>query len=349
MTSKWFLIIALVVIVYVIVRGGDDKFASSSSQLNYDRMAVSQGMTAAASDLDLEKDLDVSLLPDIGKQVIREAAQRGLQKQAFLENVVQEVGNRVRQISTIDLNDDGKVDPILVKPEPVEGEQYILLSLRVPAPAAYPLPAAGDTSGWKKVEQLEVATMTVAFDEKALTVQAQGNKHVYPNSGGNQYVAHDRTSSFLQMYIGMRMMQWMFYPRYYGFYGPGYGYGMYRPMGVAAVRSSRGAAVSRYSSSSASRSSAIRSRSGAAPTSQYSRTYSKQSPKSLNQVRSNRSFQRRQAAATRSGGFGRSTSRGSTAARSRSFAPRASGSRFGGFGRGFGRSSFGGGGFRFGK
>jgi hypothetical protein len=346
-SHHWFLIIAVGVVVYVLTQGGDEKYAASP-RIDYDRLAVSQGMTAEAAALDLQKDLDIALLPDIGKQVIREAAQQGLQKQAFLERVVQEVGNRVRQISTIDLNDDGTVDPILVKPEAVEGEQYMLLSLRVPAPGAYPLPAAGDTSGWKKVEQLEVATMTVALNDKALTVQAQGNRHVYPNSAGNHYSAHDRSSSFLQMYMGMRMMEWMFFPRYYGFYGAGYGYGMYRPMPVATMMSRRGAATSRYSSSSASRTSAIRSRSGAAPSSQYSRTYSKQAPKSLNQVRSTRSFQRRQAATSRSGGFGRSGGRGSSPARSRSFASRTS-SRSGGFGRGFGRSSFGGGGFRFGK
>jgi hypothetical protein len=254
----------------------------------------------------------------------------------------------VRQISTIDLNDDGTVDPILVKPEAVEGEQYMLLSLRVPAPGAYPLPAANDAGGWKKVEQLEVATMTVSLNDKALTVQAQGNKHMYPNSAGNHYAAHDRSSSFLQMYMGMRMMEWMFFPRYYGFYGAGYGYGMYRPMPVGTMMGRRGAATSRYSSSRASQTSSIRSRSGATPTSQYSRTYSKQAPKSLNQVRSTRSFQRRQAATSRAGGFGRSGGRGTSPSRSRGFASRTS-SRSGGFGRGFGRSSFGGGGFRFGK
>ena len=123
---------------------------------------------------------------------------------------------------------------------------------------------------------------------------------------------------------------------------------MYRPMGVGTMMGRRGAAVSRYSSSRASQSSSIRSRSGATPTSQYSRTYSKQAPKSLNQVRSTRSFQRRQAATSRGGGFGRSGGRGTSPSRSRGFASRTS-SRSGGFGRGFGRSSFGGGGFRFGK
>ncbi len=342
----WFLIIAIGVLVYVFTRSGEQQFASAS--IDYDRMAVSQGMTAEAAALDLQKDLDVSLLPDIGRQVIREAAQKGLQKQAFLEQVIQEVGNRVREISTIDLNDDKIVDPLLVKPEPVEGEQYMLLSLRVPAPGAYPLPAASDRAGWKKVEVLEVATMTVALDDKSLTVEARGNQHVYPNQTNNHYVSHDRSPSFLQMYFQMRMMQWMFFPRYYGFYGPGYGYGMYRPMGVGMAMGRRGGVVSSrgYASSRASGSPAIRSRSGAAPRSAYSRTYSSQAPKSLNQVRSSRSFARRQAGGTRSGGFGRSQSRTRSGGFGRSSGSR---SRFGGFGRGFSRGGFGGGGFRGGK
>ncbi|MCZ6628900.1 MAG: hypothetical protein O7E56_11820 [SAR324 cluster bacterium] len=344
-SHHWFLIIAVGVVVYVLTRGGDEQFAATS-RIDYDRLAVSQGMTSEASALDLAKDLDIALLPDIGKQVIREAAQRGLQKQAFVEHVIQEVGNRVREISTIDLNNDGTVDPVLIKPEAVEGEQYMLLSLRVPAPKSYPLPAASDTAAWKKVETLEVATMTVALNNKELTVQAQGNQHVYPNSSGNHYVAHDRSASFLQMYIGMRMMSWMFFPRYYGFWGPGYGYGMYRPMGVPMAMGRRGGMISSrgYSSSSASRSSAVRSRSGATPRSQYSRTYSSKAPKSLSQVRSSRSFQRRSSTGTRGGGFGRSATRSS----SRSFS-RSTSRSSGGFGRGFGRSSFGGGGFRFGK
>ncbi len=356
-SHHWFLIIALAVIVYVITRGGEERYASAP-RLDYDRLAVSQGITAEAAALDLQKDLDVALLPDLGKQVIREAAKRGLQKQAFLEYVVQEVGNRVREISTIDLNGDGTVDPVLVKPEPVEGEQYMLLSLRVPAPGAYPLPKAGDTSGWKKVETLEVATMTVALSSEQLTVQAKGNSHLYPSAGGANHVVHDRSPSFLQMYVTMRMMSWMFYPRYYGFYGPGFGYGMYRPMAVPVAVGRRGGAISNrgYSRGASSSTSAIRNKAGAAPKSQYSRTYSKTPPKSLSQVRSSRRFQRGTAAAGRSGGFGRgaagrgsSVGRATTPSRSRSFAPRRASRSFGGFGRGsFGRG-FGGGGMRFGK
>ncbi len=353
-TYHWFLIIAVVVISYVVLQGGEEKYRSAAPRLDYDRLAVTQGLTAEAAALDLQKDLDISLLPELGKQVIREAAQKGLQKQAFLEYTIREVGNRVREISTIDLNGDDVVDPVLVKPEPIEGEQYVLLSLRVPAPKAYPLPPASDSAAWKKVETLEVATMTVALNKEQLTVQAQGNQHVYPGAGGRNYTAYDRTPSFLQMYFTMRMAQWMFFPRYYGFYGAGFGYGMYRPMAVPMAVGRRAGAVSSrgYSSSRGSSTSAIRSRSGAAPQSRYSQVYSKQAPKSLSQVRSSRSFQRRTGTAGRAGGFGRSgatAGRATTAGRSRGFGTRSAGRGFGGFGRGFGRSSFGGGGMRFGK
>jgi hypothetical protein len=351
--SHWFLIIAAVAILYVFFKGGDDKY-QRSARINYDTVAVSDRMTAEARGLDLEKDLDVSLLPDIGKQSIREAAQAGLKEQAFLQHVMRGVSNRVREISTIDLNSDGTADPILIKPEPAGDEGYVLLSLEVPAPGAYPLPSAGDQAAWKKVETLEVATMTVALNDKELTVQARGNRHMYPNSYGNNYYAHDRSGSFLQTYIALRMASWMFYPRYYGFYGAGYGYGFYRPYGVGMIRGSRGGVYSSrgYSRAASSRTPAVRSRSGAAPRSAYSRAYSKTPPKSLNQLRSSRSFSRRQGGSTAAGGFGR----GRSGSGSRQFRPtsryasqRSTSRGFGGFGRGSSRSFFGGGGRRFGK
>jgi len=344
--SHWFLIIAVVALGYVFLKGGDEKF--SGAQIDYDRLAVSQGLSQQAVDLNLEKDLDVSLLPGIGKQVIREAAQKGLKEQAFLEYAINEVGNRVREISTIDLNGDDVVDPILVKPEPQEGEQYALLSLRVPAHDAYPLPSAGDGEAWKKVETLEVATMSIALNDEALTVQAQGNQHVYPNSAGQTHVVRDSTPSFMSMYFTMRMMDWMFFPPMFGFWGPGYGYGGYRQMGVGNVASQREARASNrgYEKSARTNTSAIRSRSGSAPTSQYSRAYASKPPRSLNQLKSSASFQRRQAASTGSGGFGRQKSQmGSRSG----FSNQRKASGFGGFGRGASRSGFGGGGLRFGK
>ena len=341
-SSHLFLALAVIVLGYVFLKGGDE---SGGNSLNYDQLAVSQGLTQEAVDLNLEKDLDVSLLPDIGKQVIREAAEKGYKEQEFLGYTIREVGNRVREISTIDLNGDDVVDPILVKPEPQEGEKFALLSIRVPAHDAYPLPAAQDAEAWKKVETLEVATMTVALDEKALTVQAQGNQHMYPNAAGQNYVARDTTSSFLSMYFTMRMLDWMFFPSMYGFWGPGYGYGNYHPMGVGQVAGQRNSTVSSrgYSKTQGTATSAVRSRAGAAPTSQYSRAYSSAPPKSLNQLKSSAGFQRRQSAAVRSGGFG------SSAGRQQGLSTRRAPSGFGGFGRGSSSSSFGGGGMRFGK
>ncbi len=314
-THHWFLVIAVVAILWIFFRGGEKRYEGRRS-LDYDRLAVSQGLTAEAAQLDLARDLDVALLPEIGKQAIRDAAQQGLREQGFLEFVIRQVSDRVREISTIDLNGDEIADPILVKPEPQEGEQYVLLSLRVPAHDAYPLPKAGDTAAWKDVETIEVASMSITLDEQALTVQAQGNQHVYPNQNQQHYVARDTTSSFLTMYMGMRMMEWMFFPRMYGFYGPGYGYGFYRPYGVGAIAGQRAGIVSsrNYQRSAPAANSAIRSRGGAAPRSQYSRAFANRAPRSLNQLRSSTRFRQRQVSA-RSGGFGR-TGRGGALSRS---------------------------------
>ena len=350
-TYHWFLIAAVVAIGYVIFRGGGDRYVQTQPRLNYDTVVVSQGMTAQAQALNLEKQLDISLLPGIGKAAIRDAAGKGLKEQAFLQAVMRDVSDRVSEISTIDLNKDGKTDPILIKPEPAEGEQYVILSIRVPAQNAYPLPQAGDTAAWRKVETFEVATMTVSLTEKELTVQARGNRHVYPNSYNRHHYAYDRQSSFLQTYMTMRMMEWMFFPRYYGFYSPGWGYGYYRPMGVGMRMSRRSAAIGRrgYSSSSYSSQSVVRGRSGGRPTSSYSSKYSRTAPRSMNQLRSSRSFSRRQSGRIAGrGGFGRSG--GSRYAPSARYSSRRSSSRgFGGFGRGSSRSFFSGGGGRFGK
>ena len=350
----WFFIIAVVAIGYVFFQGRGDRYTQPQRRLDYNTVAVSQGITDQARALNLEKELDVSLLPEIGKAAIREAAGRGLKEQEFLQAVMRDVSDRVSEISTIDLNKDSKTDPILIKPEPAGNEQYVILSIRVPAQNAYPLPSAGEAEAWRKVETFEVATMTVALNKKELTVQAKGNRYVYPNSYNRNYYAYDRQPSFLQTYLTLRMVEWMFFPRYYGFYGPGYGYGFYRPMGISNRMSRRSAAIGRrgYSSSRSSSQSVVRGRSGGTPASSYSRANSRTPPRSLSQLRSSRSFSRRQSGRVAGrGGFGRSGG-GRFAPSSRYSSQRSSPRGFGGFGRfgrGSSRGSFGGGGRRFGK
>src|SRR3990167_10969990 len=100
----WLLIAAAVFLAWNYFR--DDDIAQRRVPLNYDQVAVSEGLTAEAQALDLSDDLDVSLLPAIGKQAIRDAAQQGLKEQAFLQAVLRQVSDRVHEISTIDLNGD---------------------------------------------------------------------------------------------------------------------------------------------------------------------------------------------------------------------------------------------------
>jgi hypothetical protein len=350
--SSWFLVITVALIGYVLLKGGEERFAGSARKLDYDVVAVSQGLTPQAQALNLERQLEVSLLPEIGKQAIREAAGRGLKEQAFLESVLRDVSDRVREISTIDLNGDETADPILVKPEPGGEEGYVVLSLRVPAPEAYPLPPASDQAAWKDVETFEVATMTVSLSEQELAVEAQGNRHLYPDSAGQHYIAYDRSPSFLQTYFAIRMLDWMFFPHSYGFWGPGWGYGAYRPLGVPAVLNRRASTISSrgYQGAPSTAGPVVRSRSGAAPRSAYSRAFSSQPPRSLEQLRSSRSFARRAPSArVGTGGFGRGGTAGRSAAPGRYSSTRAAPRGFGGFGRGSLGSSFRGGGLRFGK
>ena len=74
-THNWFLVIAVVLVGYVLWRGGDDRF-SSRRQLNYDTVAISDGLSAKALELDLQRDLDPALLPELGREAIRAAAQK---------------------------------------------------------------------------------------------------------------------------------------------------------------------------------------------------------------------------------------------------------------------------------
>ncbi|HKI98798.1 MAG TPA: hypothetical protein VKB51_10020 [bacterium] len=345
-SSTWFLIFAAALIAYVIFQGGERRFAGQAQSLNYDVVAVSNGMTAQAQQLNLQKDLDVSLLPEIGKQAIRDAAQQGLKQQAFLEAVLREVSDRVHDISTIDLNGDGTADPILVRPEPGGSEGYVLLSLEVPAPGAYPLPAAGDAEAWKKVDKIEVATMTISLNKQQLAVQATGNQYAYPDSYQQHYYAYDRSPSFLQTYFAIRMLDWMFFPHYWGFWGPGWGYGYYRPMSVPTVLNRRGTTINNYGyrPATSSRTPVVRSRSGSAPLSRYQRAYSSRPPRALSDLQASRRFARRSPGSTvRSGGFGRGTGSAARAARASRYSGASRAARgFGGYSRGtsrgFGRS-----------
>jgi hypothetical protein len=348
--TTWLLIGAIAVLAWLAFRDKDPE--PPRATLDYNQFAVSEGLSAEAQELNLSGDLDVALLPDIGRQAIREAAQQGLKEQAFLQFVLREVGNRVRETSTIDLNGDGITDPVMVKPEPQAGEQFVLLSLQVPAPDAYPLPEARDQAAWRKVETIEVATMSVALNPQALTVQAQGNPHVYPPSAQQPHSVLDSVPSFLTMYFAMRMLDWMFLPPMWGWWGPGYGYGGYQPPPVGDQLGRRQETIARrgYERTAPRSEPAIRTRAGSAPTSQYGRLYANQRPQALNQLRSSTAFRAREgAAAPRGGGFGRPGTQGrSPAAFSnrlpaspRAFtAPRPFRSRIGGGFGGFGRGGF---------
>ena len=73
-THHWFLVIAVLVIVYVLMRGGEERYASSAPPLNYDRLAVSQGMTAAAPRLAVPIVDETDLFHDPPRSQVRSRA-----------------------------------------------------------------------------------------------------------------------------------------------------------------------------------------------------------------------------------------------------------------------------------
>ena len=166
----------------------------------------------------------------------------------------------------------------------------------------------------------------------------------------NIKTSRNHSPSFLQTYLAIRMMDWLFFPSPWGFYGPGWGYGGYRPRPVPDVAGGRGDALRQrgYERAPAGTSPTVRDRSGAAPRSRYQKATAGQPPRALRDLQASRNFQRGTAAGSSvgKGGFGRPGA-ASPAPSRRYAAPRGIPQASRGFGRaaprgfgGFGRGGF---------
>ena len=291
--------------------------------------------------LDLTENLDPKLIPELMTEAIRETVRENVKEKDFLPTVVTRISNRIRDISTIDLNEDGIADPILVVPNAENsGTDYLVFSILVPDPAEVTtLPPTSNQDAWRDiVENRSIEIMTasaVRSSEDQMTMQSTPNPQMY-QSGGAPYPPYyqtgpSMTSIFLTSMAASMMTNWLFMPSYgYGFYGN------YSPMPVSGVAQNRSAAASSYGRAK-STSTAATSKGG---TSVAGNRFRSTSTKSMNQIKSTRyrSANRKGSA----GGFGRTRSGGkSTAVRRpvprstrrmmRTMTRRRS---FGGFGRG---------------
>ncbi|MBF0433370.1 MAG: hypothetical protein HQK83_18985 [Fibrobacteria bacterium] len=312
--------------------------------------AVGVGQSQVSAKIDLTDKLNPQILPDVLKGVLASIQiNEKPDSKKFQQKVVQRFSTAIMNDAginyAVDLNEDGVVDPLMIKPESVDKEG-VVYSLRVPDPTNHPKDP-GSGADWDNIadnESIELVEVAVSFSEvdKELAISANPNHHVYENSRENtHYTSHysGHHHSWMETYFQYRLFSmvlfgpygWGFGPFYGGYYG-----GYYRPYGSAA-RMSRGAHSSRYAKS-ARTNTGLKTGSGKAL--RGSKSASRTSmPKSIKQMKSRRAMAvRKQKYNGRRGGFGSGKNTG-IARRS------GSGTRTGGFGRSRARS-FGGGGSR---
>ncbi len=294
-----------------------DRYSSSNVGVGVASMSV--------GGLDLKDQLDVSILPSVVEEVYKEGLQAKLKGEELQRHVVRRLSERIREISTVDLNEDQVTDPILIVPE--GDEEYMTYSVRVPNPEEVrALPSGNDASAWEDIAQnksVELVALT-AFPRTTGSSMDKVDIEAKPSSSfytGSPSYHRSFTSDLLQYMIirDLFFRPYWYGPGYYGWYG-----GYYRPYTVAHVSSTR--TVTKYSSGTSSYNS-MKTNSGKTP---------QRSASSLNA--SKKSFSVAKNTATKSsGGFGRSGTP-SSSARSGGFG-RSSSSSSGGFGRGSSSSS----------
>ncbi len=304
-------------------------FAGCQSE-RYTSQNVGSGVSASMETYegaDLSQDLDVSKLPAMISECYKEGLEAKKQKEDLQKYVVQRLAEKVKQISTVDLNKDGNADPVFIIPE--GDDEQMTFSVRVPNPAevtAYP--ELSDKEAWQKIadeQSVEIASVTAVpragADQKIskIDIEAKPSSSFY-NSAPNY---HSSFASDLLTYMIIRDL--FFRPMWWG---PG-SFAPMSPMGVGQVANQRQSTVTKYSSSPSSYNS-IKTDSGRVPT--KSKSSEMASAKSFSVAKDMR------ASSVSSGGFGRSSA-GDSTSRSGGFGRSATGSSSGGFGRSSSSSS----------
>ena len=330
--NKYYTIILLLCFVIPVACVG-----CGADEYNYENVgvAVSKRTTAylQGDKLDLTSELDPAQVPDIIKASYLEAAELKKSGKDLVKFVIQDVSNKIAEISTIDLNQDEVPDPILIVPE--GNDESMTFSIRVPDPSkvkVYP----DQPDEWQKIAEessIEVLSVTVFPRAKSnnkdvsFDVEARPNSQVYENHHHHHY-----QSSFLHTYFTYRMMTGMFFnpyyggwygPRFYGgfgYYGSGYYNRNYGGRSVGTVRSTRRT----YNRSKAS-TAPMKTSSGKSVSSKMSSQKSKgvssfkssaiKKRNATNAKKASGFGSRKSSSSSRSSGFGRSSSRSSHSSR----------------------------------
>ncbi len=303
-STQSILVAIFLVLAYWVFFGGDSKEESNPAVTSSGQPIVGVGnvVNADAAEqlgIDLTEQLDPKLIPSLVEQAMKETAEAGVSEEQFVQTLVTKVSTKLQQISLIDLNNDGLVDPLLVTPAQVsEGAEHLLLSIRVPDPAEVKqLPEGTDQEAWadivenKSIELMSTAAVQEGGDN--MTIQTSANPQTYP-SHPPYYHHHTSLSSIL---LTSMMISWMMTPRYY----PPMGYGGHQATRVSTAQQNRNANTSSLKSAQSSNTPAKT----ASGNSVASNNFKKVPPKSLNQIRTTQ-FRARNAAqgTNRTGGFG---------------------------------------------
>ena len=120
---------------------GEDK-NQESARYNYSSQNIPIGVSNQLNPeaieklgIDLTEHLDPKLIPAITSEALRETSQAQVSKKDFLPTLVNKISNKVRNISTIDLNQDGMADHILIVPQTEKVNQifyYFQFWFRIP-------------------------------------------------------------------------------------------------------------------------------------------------------------------------------------------------------------------------
>ncbi|MBT3271407.1 hypothetical protein HN371_29985 [Candidatus Poribacteria bacterium] len=235
---KWILALIGILIVWMWISSAAQKKTAHAVERQAPQRASRQVVGVARQNvtttMDLSDKLNPSILPDVLKEVLKEVSpNQKPESEAFQQEVVKKFSQKIMDDPEInyrvDLNGDENMDPVLVVPESVEGEAAVY-SVRVPDPDKHKTdpPANAD---WNQIAKdgIELAALSVTFDEgsKTMSVDAEPNEYLY--KGGSRHYRSEypaRNHSWMESYFTYMIFRDVLF-RPYGWYGPGWYGGWY--------------------------------------------------------------------------------------------------------------------------
>jgi len=273
---------------------GEDK-NKESARFNYSSQNMPIGVSSQLNEIaiqklgiDLTDHLDPKLIPTITSEALRETSQAKVSDTEFLPTLVSKISNKIRDISTIDLNEDGIADHIIIMPQTEKSDtDFLVFSILVPDPSKVSLlPSGSDSEGWKDIAEnksIEIMTSSVVRSSgENLTMQSTPNPEMY-QSASNPYAPYYSSGySMTSLFMTSMMMSMLFRPPYIWGGGFGYGYGYGGPMAISSIQNRRESSISKMRKASPSLT-ATKTASGKSVSSNKFRSTSK---KSLNNIKS---------------------------------------------------------------